>query len=30
MRHAKADVLERTRREFAELDGLVKRLGPAD
>jgi len=30
MRHTRKDVLDRTRREFAELDRLVKRLRPAD
>ena len=30
MRHTKREVLARTRREFASLDRLVSRLGPAD
>ena len=30
MRHTKREVLARTRREFAILDRLVSRLGPAD
>ena len=30
MRHTKKQVVARTRREFAELDRLVKRLRPAD
>jgi hypothetical protein len=30
VRHTKRNVLARTRREFASLDRLVSRLGPAD
>jgi hypothetical protein len=30
VRHTKAEVTARTQREFAELDGLVARLGPSD
>jgi hypothetical protein len=30
MRHARKDVIARTRREFAQLDRLVARLRPAD
>jgi hypothetical protein len=30
VRHTRADVLERTRREFEALDGLVARLRPED
>jgi hypothetical protein len=30
VRHTRADVIARTRREFEELDALVSRLGPDD
>jgi hypothetical protein len=30
MRHTRKEVLDRTRREFAQLDRVVKRLAPAD
>jgi hypothetical protein len=30
MRHTRAEVIARTRREFARLDRVVRRLGPAD
>jgi Mycothiol maleylpyruvate isomerase N-terminal domain len=30
MRHTRAEVVGRARREFARLDRLVRRLGPAD
>jgi hypothetical protein len=30
MRHTRESVIARTRREFARLDRLVRRLGPAD
>ena len=30
MRHTKKEVLERTSKEFAQLDRLVRRLAPAD
>src|SRR5262249_56674572 len=30
MRHTRAEVVERARREFARLDRLVRRLRPAD
>jgi hypothetical protein len=30
VRHTRAEVAQRTQREFAQLDALVNRLGPAD